>query len=262
MQQSPVLYLNTHRAPFTNLRVRQALNYAVDRAQVAALLGDDARPACQILPLGLPGYRPYCPYTSDPNPAGGWTGPDLARAEHLIDASGTRGTPITIWDLEYDPTLAPTDHYLVSLLDRLGYPTRIKDFSAADVTPLFDLSDPRTGPQAILFWNPLSLSFPSASVLQSAFACHSFVPDSTGSANWSEFCDPVLDTQIQRALAAESDNAPDTAALWAQADQTATDQAPEVPLTTNTDIHLVSPRVGNYQYSYATGELLDQLWVR
>jgi ABC-type transport system substrate-binding protein len=88
------------------------------------------------------------------------------------------------------------------------------------------------------------------------------VPDSTGNANLSEFCDPALDTQIQRALAAETNNAPDTATLWARADQTATDQAPAVPLTTNNDIHLVSARVGNYQYSFATGVLLDQLWVR
>jgi hypothetical protein len=72
---------------------------------------------------------------------------------------------------------------------------------------------------------------------------------------------PPLDTRIHSALAAESDNAPDAAALRAQADQTATDQAPEVPLTTNTDVHLVSARVGNYQYSFATGVLLDQLWV-
>jgi ABC-type transport system substrate-binding protein len=66
---------------------------------------------------------------------------------------------------------------------------------------------------------------------------------------------------IQGALAAETDNAPGTAARWAQADQTATDQAPAVPLTTNTDIHLVSARVGNYQYSFASGVLVDQFWV-
>jgi hypothetical protein len=48
----------------------------------------------------------------------------------------------------------------------------------------------------------------------------------------------------------------------AQSDQTATDQAPAVPLTTVSDIHLVSARAGNYQYSFAAGLLLDQLWVR
>ena len=48
----------------------------------------DSQPACQILPVGLPGYRPYCPYTIDPNPAGTWHGPDLARAERLIASLG------------------------------------------------------------------------------------------------------------------------------------------------------------------------------
>ena len=80
--------------------------------------------------------------------------------------------------------------------------------------------------------------------------------------NWSEFCDHRLDTQIDRALTAESANEPDTADLWAYADRTATDQAPAIPLTTTSDIHLVSTRVHNYQYSLAQGVLLDQLWVR
>ena len=71
-----------------------------------------------------------------------------------------------------------------------------------------------------------------------------------------------LDAQINSAVAAESNNSPDTAALWARADRTATDQAPAVPLTTTSDIHLVSARIGNYQYSFQQGALLDQLWVQ
>jgi peptide/nickel transport system substrate-binding protein len=88
------------------------------------------------------------------------------------------------------------------------------------------------------------------------------VRHSTGNPNWSEFCDHRLDAQINSAVAAETNNSPNTAALWAQADRTATDQAPAVPLTTITDIHLVSAGVGNYQYSFQQGALLDQLWVR
>ena len=89
------------------------------------------------------------------------------------------------------------------------------------------------------------------------------MPDSTGNSNLSEFCDPQLDAEINSALAAESSNSPDTAALWAQADRTVTDEAPVVPLTTESEIDLVSPRVGNYQYSaQADLELVDQLWLR
>jgi peptide/nickel transport system substrate-binding protein len=257
------LILNTRRAPFTDVRVRRAVNYAIDRAKIAALLGQDVQPTCQILSVGLPGYRRYCPYTTDPNPWGAWNAPDLARAERLIAASGTRGTPITIWNL-YEQGLAQADRYLVSLFDRLGYPTRVKDFSGADPTGPPRFADSRTAAQAALYGIPVGALYPSASqVLQAEFSCQAFVPDSQGNANWSEFCDHRLDAQINSALAAESSNAPDTASLWAQADRTATDEAPAVPLTTNTDIHLVSARVGNYQYSVPQlGALLDQLWVR
>ncbi len=256
------LILNTRVAPFTDARVRRAINYAVDRAKIAQLLGQESQPACQILPVGLPGYRRYCPYTVGPNPEGAWHAPDLAQAKRLIAASGTRGTPITIWNL-HDETLGALDRYLVSLLDRLGYPTRVKDFSGADPNPPVRFADSRTTAQTVLYFIPLGLLYPSASqVLQANFACQSFMPKSSGNPNWSEFCDHRLDTQINSALAAESTNTPNTAALWAQADRTATDQAPAVPLTTTTDIHLVSPRVGNYQYSFQQGVLLDQLWVR
>jgi peptide/nickel transport system substrate-binding protein len=260
MDSTGALILNTRVAPFTDVRVRRAINYAIDRAKIAALVGQDTQPACQILTVGLPGYRRYCPYTIDPNPAGAWQAPDLARAERLIAASGTRGTPITIWDI-YDTTFGALDRYLVSLLDRLGYPTRVKDYGA-DAFASARFADSRNGAQAALY-SIGTTPYPSAfQVLQVEYACRSFVPKSPGNPNLSEFCDHRLDAQINGALAAESNNSPQTAALWAQADRTATDDAPAVPLTTGTDIHLVSARVGNYQYSFPLGVLLDQLWVR
>ena len=256
------LILNTRLAPFTDVRVRRAINYAIDRAKIGGLLGQDSQPACQILPVGLPGHRPYCPYTTDPNRAGAWHAPNLTKAKRLIAASGTLGTPITIWNL-HDETLGALDRYLVSFFQRLGYPTRVKDFSGADPNAPVRFADSRTSAQAALYFIPLGLLYPSASqVLQANFACQSFAPSSPGNPNWSEFCDHRLDAQINSALAAESNNSPNTASLWAQADHTATDQAPAVPLTTTPDIHLVSPRVGNYQYSFQQGVLLDQLWVR
>ena len=87
------LVLNTRVRPFNILAARQALNYAVDRNRLIDLIGGPltAQPTCQILPPGLPGYQRYCPYTLNPGPAGVWTAPNLARAEHLVSASGTRG---------------------------------------------------------------------------------------------------------------------------------------------------------------------------
>ena len=62
------LFLNTRQPPFTSLKARQALNYAIDRARIMQLLDfgspGQAAPTCQILPAGSPGYQRYCPYTA------------------------------------------------------------------------------------------------------------------------------------------------------------------------------------------------------
>jgi peptide/nickel transport system substrate-binding protein len=253
------LMLNTRTAPFNDVRVRQALNYAIDRAELARLLGPPpGQPTCQMLASYMPGYERYCPYTLDPNPGGVWHAPNLAKAKQLIAASHTRGTRITIWDQLGLPRSIGT--YLVSLLDRLGYRTQFKELSSDPNAPL-RFADSRTSAQAAFTY--IQPSYLSASqMIQVPFACQSFTPSSTKNANLAEFCDPRLDAQIHAALAAESNNPARAAALWAQADRTLTNQAPFVALPDSTSIDFVGARVGNYQYSFQDQMLLEQLWVR
>ena len=47
--QTTDLILNTRVAPFTDVRVRQALNYAIDRDKIARLYSQDGQPICQVL---------------------------------------------------------------------------------------------------------------------------------------------------------------------------------------------------------------------
>jgi peptide/nickel transport system substrate-binding protein len=57
------LFMNTRVAPFDDVRVRQALNYALDRGKVAQLFGSGSVGLMsQVLPPGFLGYRRYCPY--------------------------------------------------------------------------------------------------------------------------------------------------------------------------------------------------------
>jgi peptide/nickel transport system substrate-binding protein len=118
------LPLNTHRAPFNDVRVRQALNYAIDRAEIARLYGGPpfATPTCQLIALGLLGYRRYCPYTLHPRADGAWSAPDMQRARRLVAQSGTLGERIDVWGVPDQGFVPPTiSEYVAGVLRALGY---------------------------------------------------------------------------------------------------------------------------------------------
>ena len=254
------LIFNARVAPFNDVRVRRALNYAVDRVEVARLVGADAQPTCQMLTPFFTGYQRYCPYTLDPTPSGAWRAPDLASAQRLINASHTRGTHITVW-LPFDyPGLTVAGRYLVTLLDRLGYPARLRDIIGHSNAYAL-IADSRTKAQAFLWYDGSPL-LSTSQLFEIYFGCQYFTPNSPSNGNIAEFCDPRLDAQIRTARAAEEDGSSDSSALLAQADHTLTDDAAQVPLVIPSYITLVSKRVRNYQASASQGVLPDQLWVR
>ena len=67
---------------------------------------------------------------------------------------------------------------------------------------------------------------------------------------------------MRRAQAEQLSNPTGSRALWQQVDREIADASPWVPLMVTKDVNVLSKRVGNYQYSPATGMLIDQLWVR
>src|SRR5262249_446918 len=128
LQINPVMitgfmFLNVNARPFNQLRVRQALNLALDRRHIVNSYGGPlaAQPACQILPPPLPGYRRYCAYTRSPAADGRWHRPDLARARRLVAASGTAGMKITVWNTPTPPTAVAETRDTVTALRQLGY---------------------------------------------------------------------------------------------------------------------------------------------
>src|SRR4051794_41075945 len=247
-------FVNVRARPFDDPRVRRALNYAIDRRRMVRLAGGGGLAAlsCQVLPPGLPGYAPTCPYTRDATPGGGWSAPDLARARRLIAASGSRGARVQVWGF---PKYAAATRYAGEVLRSLGYRVRVR------IIPLpayFDyVSDSRHHVQVgFMGWID---DFLTASSFFAPFRCADLVPHSITNANPSEFCDRGVDAAYAAALAARGTEAN---ARWAALDRRVLAAAPTIPVFNRRTLLLVSDRLGNAQMHQELGPLLDQFWVR
>lgn len=252
------LFLNTRIPPFNRPEVRRALNYAADRAAAIRAAGgpDLAQATCQVLPPGFPGYRPYCPYTVGASADGRWTAPDLARANALISASGTRGMKVTVWS--WNP-LSGIGGYAVKLLRSLGFKVSIESHDTD--TYWSKVGDSRTRAQiGTVEW--ISDYTTPYGFVGAVLTCDSFLPKSPGNLNNAQFCDRGIDRQIERAVSLQATDPDAARRRWESIDRQLADQAPWVPLVNLKSVDIVSKRVGNYQNSPSTGVLIDQLWVR
>jgi len=247
--ETDFLRFNTTQAPFNDLRVRQALNLAIDRAALVRMWGPAvATPTCQVLPPSFLGYRRYCPYTRAPRADGVWTAPNLARARRLIAASGTQGEQITVWGRSDGPihetTVVP---YTVGVLRRLGYHAR------ARLVPSKYLDDhPQLGKTIQLIPDGLAngTTFDFFSSACSAWSNH----------RW--FCDPQLERTIRAANTLEANDPRAAAILWARIDREFVDHAAWVPMVNIRWVDFVSARVHNYEADPTVGLIADQVWLQ
>ena len=91
--------LNTHRPLFSDVRVRQAVNYAIDRDALAKLGTPSFQPlpeprTDQYLPPGMPGYRAARIYPDRPDPA---------KARQLVASAHARGRTAVLYTVETRP---------------------------------------------------------------------------------------------------------------------------------------------------------------
>jgi YVTN family beta-propeller protein len=96
--QLDFFFLNTHRTLFSDVRVRQAVNYAIDRRALARL-GDSflpvpERPTDHYLPPGMPGYRDAHVYPTTPN---------VAKARELIREAHAAGRTAVLYTCDAYP---------------------------------------------------------------------------------------------------------------------------------------------------------------
>jgi peptide/nickel transport system substrate-binding protein len=248
------LWMNVHEPPFDDVRVRRALNYAVDRELVAELEGGEplALPACHHVAPGHPGYAPECEYTRGPEHGGIWRGPDIERARALIERSRTAGRRVTV--------SVPSDklqvgRYIARLLEQLGYRSRLRDRGEYGDFRGY-VANSRNGAQ--VGTDGWAADFPTPTDFTTPFRCDSYTPRSPENVNLSEYCNRGFERQIDAALRARGAEAD---ALWHGAYLYLARTAPAAPLVNRRGAVFVSERLGNYQHHPLFGVLLDQVWV-
>jgi peptide/nickel transport system substrate-binding protein len=252
------LFLNTQVPPFDDLSARRAVAFALDRAELARLFGEQRQGipvvTCNLIGPGLPGYVPYCPFTRNVDERGIWSAPDVDHAGRLMEDSGTRGAAVTV--------STPTDfeafgREVVRVLDGLGYRTSMEVVAADDYEPL--ITDPDGDPQIGLMALDANSGAPSELIAR-PFSCPR--TDADYSLNLARFCDRSIERRIARALALQETDQYAANRAWAELDHDLVDRAAIIPFGIPAAPFLVSERVGNYQQNALIGVLLARLWVR
>jgi peptide/nickel transport system substrate-binding protein len=235
------------RPPFDDVRVRQALSFALDRRRTAEIA--DGHVTCQLLPASFPAYRPYCPHQSGPA-SGPYQGPDLARARQLVAQSGTAGMAVTVHTRDLSP-VEGIARYTASVLTDLGYRANVRiipDDVSESADPYFDTAQ-ITVP---LGW---VADYPSPETF------YSFVVSCRGG-KFNRYCDPEVEAKAAQARSLTLSDPIGALATWAEVDHMLVDAVAMIPTDSQIGTVVISPEVGNVLLRPAYGPILDQMWVK
>jgi peptide/nickel transport system substrate-binding protein len=107
-------WMNIREAPFNKLKVRQAVNTAIDRKALQTLVwGGLGTPTQNVLPPTYPSYRKLTLYPHN-----------LAKARSMITAAGAKGAKVTVWTRQVSDALTAAQYY-TSILNKIGLDAKL-----------------------------------------------------------------------------------------------------------------------------------------
>jgi peptide/nickel transport system substrate-binding protein len=219
------LAINNDKAPFTDKRVRQALNHAVDRKLIIArLLNGNATPLNGVLSPDAFGFDPNLPeYAYDPG-----------RAKALLAEAGAAALQLTI---DTDGASKEIAEAIASMMQRSGVQAKVQVWETAVIVPIWrDAGKRRDHDLFLSSWGNASLD-PSDIVMPTI--------RSGGRANISGYANPEVDMLLD---AAEVElDALKRKALYMRAQEIVNADAPWVFLWLPKDIYGLSKRLRNWQ---------------
>ena len=204
-------WMNVTRPPFDDLKVRQAVNYALNAEAMERIYAGSLVPLQQILPPGMPGHKQYELYPYN-----------LEKAKQLIAEANPSDRNITVWTDNESPQ-DEAGAYYQDQLKKLGFNVELKIINADDY---YTVIGNKTTPDLDTGFASWYFDFPHPTdFFQPLLAGESILPTNNG--NFSEIDVPDLNAKIRKL--AEEELGPKQEAEYAELDREYMELAPWAP---------------------------------
>lgn len=234
-------YVNTQKKPWSDPRVRRALQYAIDKKRVVQVINGRATVADQILPPNMPGY--------DPSIKGYPYDPEKARSL-LREAGFKKGTPLAFWTAK-DPDGDRISQVIQQNLSDVGIDATIRNVSFSEY-----LSQTKAGKTDAGLANWYQ-DYPDPS----DFLDILFNSDQIPANNYSRYSNPKVDRELERAQYMLDRRK--RLALYQKIQRQILSDDPIVPLYYPVEYDFVSPKVGGFRvHPVWTGSLYAQWYLK
>ncbi len=204
-------WMNTTQAPFDDVRVRQAVNYAVDSRALERIYAGLLKGGQQVLPPGMPGYKKLDLYPHD-----------MQKAKELIAAANPSDREITVWTDSESPNNEAGEYY-EGVLRELGFETKLKIVNPDNY---FVIATNLSTPDLDTGWSNWVEDYPHPNdFFQPLLDGESIAP--TNNTNWAQIDVPALNAKIDQ-LGSET-LGPEQEAGYAALDREYMEEAPWAP---------------------------------
>ncbi|HTT95776.1 MAG TPA: ABC transporter substrate-binding protein [Solirubrobacterales bacterium] len=231
-------WMNTTQAPFDDVKVRQAVNYAIDPAALERIYSGRLEANQQILPPGMPGFDKLDLYPHD-----------IKKAKELIAEANPSDREITVWT-ESEPPSNDVGAYYQGVLQELGFKVTLKILGPDNY---FNVVGNSSTPDLDTGWANWFEDYPHPNdFFQPLLAEESIAP--VNGTNLARFADPELSRKITEL--GEEPLGPKQEAAYAQLDKEFMEQAPLAPYGSSTASTFVSSAINldNVVYNPTFGQ--------
>jgi peptide/nickel transport system substrate-binding protein len=174
-------WMNTKVPPFNDVKVRQAVNYAVDPAALERIYAGQIVATHQVLPPEMPGYKQIDLYPHS-----------MAKAKQMLKEANPSDMSITVWTDTESPNNEAGEYY-EGVLKQMGFNTTLKQINADNY---FTVIGNATTPNLDTGWSDWFQDYPHPNdFFQPLLAGESILPTNNG--NFANIKEPQLDKKIE-----------------------------------------------------------------